>query len=232
MNSQTQIDVAKARQISKTTPAANQHVKKNSNRRQSKLTGAEIDNKLTHAKAGKKKVKHVGDYPHDMLAQELDDLEVIENDDESGAGDDSQDDKSIADESDDCSEDARKERAEMQRLYRKPLQFGIEQQAKYKHHKADIKDFVQNTNNNVNVTYSAKEVHFWSNQPGDVGRKIKSFKILTLAKMHTQVTCVCFSKHYRIYIVFTANFKIFVLNELYRVVSEIPNKELEKKKKE
>lgn len=50
--------------------------------------------------------------------------------------------------------------------------------------------------------------------------------------MHTQVTCICFSKRFRIYIIFTANFKIFVLNEKFVVVSVIPNKELQKKKKE
>ena len=91
---------------------------------------------------------------------------------------------------------------------------------------------MQNTNNNVNVTYSSKDVHFWSNAQGDVGNYIKSFKILELAKMHTQVTCICFSKRFRIYILFTAKFKIFVLNELFVVVSEISIQELQKKRKE
>lgn len=67
MKNQTQLDMAKARQISKTTPTTNVAPRK-STRRQSKLGNVEVENKLSHAKTGPKKVKHIGDYPHDMLA--------------------------------------------------------------------------------------------------------------------------------------------------------------------
>lgn len=110
-----------------------------------------------------------------------------------------------------------REQAEYVRLHKKPLQFGIEEVLCYNGHQAPVKDFVQNRNNQVNVTWTQKEVHFWSST---TGKRLGAPKILDIAKTHTQITTVAFSHRFRLYILFTADFKIFFLNELLKLVSQ------------
>ena len=75
-----------------------------------------------------------------------------------------------------------REHAEYIRLHKKPLQFGIEEVLCYNGHQAPVKDFVQNLNNQVNVTWTQKEVHFWSST---TGKRLGAPKILDIAKTHT-----------------------------------------------
>ena len=96
-----------------------------------------------------------------------------------------------------------REQAEYARLNKKPLQFGIEEMLNYNGHQAAVKDFVPNLNNQVNVTWSQKEVHFWSSK---TGKRIGAPKIVEIAKTHTQITTITFSHRFRMYILFTADF--------------------------
>ena len=79
-----------------------------------------------------------------------------------------------------------------------------------------MKEFLQNTNNNVNVTWSQKEVHFWDPKSGD---RFGAMKVLEIAKAHTQITTMAFSHKFRLYVIVTADFKMYFLNELMKVVS-------------
>ena len=56
---------------------------------------------------------------------------------------------------------------EYMRLHRKSLRFGMEELMDYTAHQGEVKEFVQNLNNNVNATWSQKEVHFWDLKTGD-----------------------------------------------------------------
>ena len=60
-------------------------------------------------------------------------------------------------------------------------------------------------------------MHFWSST---TGKRLGAPKILDIAKAHTQITTVAFSHRFRLYILFTADFKIFFLNELLKLVSQ------------
>ena len=64
-------------------------------------------------------------------------------------------DRAQVDEEEDPEETAAvREQAEYVRLHKKPLQFGIEEVLSYNGHQAPVKDFVQNRNNQVNVTWT------------------------------------------------------------------------------
>ena len=58
-------------------------------------------------------------------------------------------------------------------------------------------------------------MHFWSST---TGKRLGAPKILDIAKAHTQITTVAFSHRFRLYILFTADFKIFFLNELLKLL--------------
>ena len=111
-----------------------------------------------------------------------------------------------------------REHAEYVRLHKKPLQFGIEEISGYVGHHGDVEDFIQNENNNHNVTWSQKEVHFWDNQGG---KRIGALKVIDVAKAHTQITTIAFSHKFRLYVVITADFKMHFLNELLKIVDSI-----------
>jgi hypothetical protein len=53
----------------------------------------------------------------------------------------------------------------------------------YVGHSGDVKDFIQNQNNNHNVTWSQKEVHFWDSQGS--GKRVGALKVIDVAKAHT-----------------------------------------------
>ena len=198
MSTQVEIDRAKIKQITKVTPAGTAEPKK-------------------ARKTVMKKKSKPKDYPHDLLAQGMD--EYTEVSATHSEVDDA--DEEVHTLVNSASQEAQIERADQQRLFRKALQFGIEHECDYNQHINLMKGFEQNPVNQVNVTWSQKEIHFWSNEAKNVGEQYKAFKILDIAQMHTQVTCITYSRYFRLYIVFTADFKIFVMNEKYKVVTTI-----------
>lgn len=91
----------------------------------------------------------------------------------------------------------------------------MEEVLSYSGHVGVVQDFVHNRNNRVMATWTQKELHFWNSE---TGQRVRAMKILDIAKTHTQITCVAFSHAFRLYIVFTADFKIYFLNELLNLV--------------
>lgn len=77
--------------------------------------------------------------------------------------------------------EAQKERAEVQRLTRPSLMFGIEPITEYTMHNSNIRDAVENKLNDVIVTWSQKEAHWWSSDMKDYGHQKYFAKINELA---------------------------------------------------
>lgn len=109
----------------------------------------------------------------------------------------------------------RKEKQEFLRLNNQPLQFGVEERLVYTGHQTDTLGFVQNFNNNMNLTWSQKELHFWC---AKTGKRNGALKIIDITKAHTTITSIIFTHKYRLYIISTADFKLIFLNELFKVV--------------
>jgi predicted phosphatase len=70
----------------------------------------------------------------------------------------------------------------------------------------------------VNVTWTQKEVHFWSRKSG---KRVGALKVIDIAKTHTQITTIAFSHRFRLYMIVTADFKMYFLNELLKVVTHV-----------
>lgn len=72
-----------------------------------------------------------------------------------------------------------------------------------------------NNNNNHIVTWSQKELHFWCQK---TGKRIGSRKVIDITGIHTQIITVAFSHRWRLYMVVTADFKMYFINELLYIV--------------
>ena len=75
-----------------------------------------------------------------------------------------------------------------------------------------------NTNNNVLVTWNLKEMQFWC---PDTGKKTGALKIADVSRSHTTISTIAFSHKFRLYLVVTADFRMFIMNELLNIVSQI-----------
>ena len=108
-----------------------------------------------------------------------------------------------------------KDNAEFLRLNKKPLQFGIEELSQYNGHIGDVIDYCQNYNNFVTVSWTLKEIHFWCMK---TCKRLFWRKVIDFTGCHTTITTVAFSHYYRLYMIVTANFKMYFLNELFHEV--------------
>lgn len=99
-----------------------------------------------------------------------------------------------------------------------PLLFGVEEKLVQTGNHGSTIGFVQNFNNQINLTWSTKEIYFWCSKSG---KKEGFIKVIELSKTHTTITAITFSHKYRLYLVVTADFKMYFINELQRVVDTL-----------
>lgn len=112
----------------------------------------------------------------------------------------------------------RQETMDYNRLNQKPLIYGMEEFISYPHHSNEVTGFCENLNNQINVTYNQKEMHFWDR---DSGKKQRGIKIAEMSRSHTTVSTISFSHKYRLYLAVTADFRMFFINENLNVVQMI-----------
>ena len=61
-------------------------------------------------------------------------------------------------------------------------------------------------------------MHYWNQ---DTGKKIGSMKICDVSRSHTTISTIAFSHKFRLYVVVTADFRMFFLNECLNIVQTI-----------
>ena len=91
----------------------------------------------------------------------------------------------------------------------------MEEYFEYPHHNNEITGFLENLNNNINVTWNPKEMHFWHKEGG---KKQRGIKIADMSRSHTTISTITFSHKFRLYLVVTADFRMFFINENLFVV--------------